>query len=110
VNGEARGALTDGMTIDLPPGAYNLEARSGEARLGEPQAVTVTAGEQSAVTLNVPVIPDAPPDPPEQVSQPVRPRPVRPTPVRPEPRPIQPDLRPTPTPLGGGGSVPSNPF
>jgi len=102
VNGEARGPLTDGMTLDLAPGAYNLEARNGEARLGEPQAVTITAGQESAVTLNVPVIPDEPePDP-------VRPvRPARPT--RPEVPTVR-EVRPAPTPLGGGPSVPSNPF
>lgn len=105
VNGEARGALTDGMTLDLAPGAYTLEAREGEARLGESQAVTITAGQESAVTLNVPVIPDAPPEP--QVARPVRP--VRPPPVRPEPQPIR-EVRPAPTPLGGGGTVPTNPF
>jgi hypothetical protein len=70
VNGENRGPLSDGMTLELAPGAYNLEARSGDAQIVS-QTVTVTPGQESAVTLSVPAVPDEP---------------VAPEPAAPEPR------------------------
>lgn len=72
INGEPRGPLTDGMTLELPPGAYHLEARSGQAQIAS-ETVTVTAGEESAVTLSIPAAPAEPPAPalqPERTRQP----------------------------------------
>jgi len=94
INGEPRGPLTDGMTIELSPGAYNVEARSGNAQIVS-QTVTVTAGEESAVALSVPAVPDEPPAPE------VRPEPARPRPERPRPRPQRNET---------AGPLPSNPF
>ncbi|HEY8428160.1 MAG TPA: hypothetical protein VIL20_07290, partial [Sandaracinaceae bacterium] len=101
VNGESRGPLVDGMVVELPPGAHRFEARSGDATVAE-GTVQVTAGAEASVSLEQPVVPDAPPDIEEpapraaEQAEPVR-RP--PTKTRPRaPRPTSPD------------GVPDNPF
>jgi len=72
VDGEDQGPISDGMTLPLPPGAYSVEARSGDVTLAGPVTVTVTEGEPVPVTLNVPVeeaVPEeAPEDPPEDTT------------------------------------------
>lgn len=104
INGEDRGPLADGRTVELPPGAHRLEVRSGDATIVE-GTVQVTAGAMATVTLDQPVVPDAPPDieepppPPQQANAPGEER--GPTKVRP-PR----DRPPRNNPNG----LPDNPF
>lgn len=128
VNGEARGPVSDGMTLELAPGAYQLEVRDGEARLAGPESVSVSAGATSTVSLDQESIADEPaeatPDPPppttteqggsQQAGSTRRgggePRPTLPVPVV---RPLAPPTTPPATRRGGtGGSVtpPPNPF
>lgn len=66
VDSEDYGPITDGMTLPLPPGAYSVEARSGDVTLAGPVTVTVTEGEPVPVTLNRPVGQDAPEETPEE--------------------------------------------
>lgn len=105
INGEHRGPLADGRTVELPPGAHRLEVRSGDATIVE-GTVQVTAGAMATITLDQPVVPDAPPDigeppppPPQQANAPGEER--GPTKVRP-PR----DRPPRNNPNG----LPDNPF
>ncbi len=69
INGQDRGPVSDGRTVELPPGAYRLEVHSGGAMVVE-GTVQVTAGAEATITLDQPVVPDAPPDieepPPQQ--------------------------------------------
>ena len=52
VNGQPHGPLSSGMSLELPPGAYNLEARSGETMIAS-RTVTLTRA-AVAVDLSVP--------------------------------------------------------
>lgn len=116
VNGVSRGALSDGMALQLEPGAYTLEAREGENVI-DSETVTLTAEAPVSVELEMPAGAEPPPAAPAPAPQ-ASPRPAthpvtRPT--RPTPRPLGggPSPAPTPRPLGGGGQTqapPSNPF
>ncbi len=119
VNGEARGALHDGMELTLPPGAYTFEARNGETQIAR-EVVTLNGGDNASVALRVPAGGVEPPPaqqdtPSGQQATPRRERPrVRPTPTTPQT--LQPQVRSfgggTPSTGGstGGGGVPQNPF
>jgi len=62
VNGLVHGPLTDGMELELPPGAYELSARDGEALVAS-QTVTLEAGSAVDVSLSMPAGElDAPPE------------------------------------------------
>lgn len=54
VNQESRGPLEDGMTVELSPGGYTIEARVGETQIAS-QTITVTEGSAVDVQLTVPV-------------------------------------------------------
>ncbi len=85
VGGEARGAISDGMSISLAPGGYSVEARRGEILLAGPETITVTEGATTQVELNLPVE-EAPPSV-EDETPPVR----RPPPPAPEVRTLPPE-------------------
>jgi serine/threonine protein phosphatase PrpC len=108
VNGESRGALTSGMTLELAPGVYTIEARSGDAQVAT-ETVTVTAGGDATIALNRPAIPD--PQTPESDDTAQHPR--HPTtgqqPGGPQVRPLNPHPR-NPRPGGNTGAPPANPF
>ena len=127
VNGEARGPVSDGMTLELAPGAYQLEVRDGEARLAGPESVSVSAGATSTVSLDQESIADEPlddtPAPPPATTEQGSGQQAgstrrgagetRPTPPVPVVRPLAPPTTPPATRRGGtGGSVtpPPNPF
>ncbi len=111
VNGEARGEVEDGMTLDLAPGAYSLEVRLGDTTLAGPVTVTVAAEGTATATLDGEVVEPPAEEPPVQE--------VAPTPVRPTPAPA---ADPAPAGATGGtaparrrsagstGPIPSNPF
>jgi hypothetical protein len=61
VNGEARGPLTDGIHLTLPPGAYRIEARHGASSIAT-RTVTLAPGASEIVTLNVPADDLLPPE------------------------------------------------
>ncbi|MFK7988049.1 MAG: Stp1/IreP family PP2C-type Ser/Thr phosphatase [Sandaracinaceae bacterium] len=112
VNGEDRGALTDGQELSLEPGTYRLEAREGENVIDQ-EDVTLEADGAVQVTLEIPAGAEPPPERPRP-----RPRPPRDPRPRPNPRPLGGGAgTPTPRPLGGGttptpsgGGTPDNPF
>ncbi len=105
VNGESRGPLSDGMTLELAPGVYTVEARSGDAQVAT-QSVTVTEGGEAAVTLNEPAVPEPTEPPPQQPPQQHHTRPQGPNqPGGPQVRPLRPNRPERP-----GGALPSNPF
>jgi protein phosphatase len=54
VNDEARGPVSDGMTLDLGAGAYDFEVRQGEAIVAEAESVSVAAGDAVTVDLSRP--------------------------------------------------------
>ena len=69
VNGSRRGDLESGMTLELAPGAYHLEARAGDARVSE-ATLSLGAGEHRAVHLLVPTLPgEALPPPSVEVAR-----------------------------------------
>ena len=72
VNGQLHGPLEDGMELELPPGAYELEARDGEAQVAR-QTVTLEAGSAVDVDLSVPagqLEVEGPADPPPETRRP----------------------------------------
>ena len=73
VGGEPRGAISNGMSLELPAGTYSFEAWRGEVRLAGPESVDVREGQSTRLELNVPVVqmpPVAEPRPPRQVRPP----------------------------------------
>ncbi|HJL15360.1 MAG TPA: Stp1/IreP family PP2C-type Ser/Thr phosphatase, partial [Sandaracinaceae bacterium LLY-WYZ-13_1] len=66
VNGQPHGPLTDGMTLDLAPGAYTFEAHLGDSTSAEAEPVSVNAGDAITVQLTMPTGESDAPEPEEE--------------------------------------------
>lgn len=130
VNDRVHGPLSDGMVLELAPGAYTLQARQGETSVAEAEPVSVSAGQSVTVDLNMPPgagdgpVVDEPPEQglldestgsPSEVSV----EPVEPVEAAVEPSPAAPSSGPRSTArqhrtvrgrATGPDGLPSNPF
>lgn len=132
INGESRGSLQSGLTLQLAPGAYEFEARVGDAAAGR-ATVEVRADRDVTVQLDaergadpddpppdVRPAPVAPPEPvdtartapvetPRPAPRAIEPRPTKRERPRIEPRAFSPG-GPSITPGSRPSELPSNPF